>query len=212
MASKVEICNMALQNIGANAITSLTENSTNSVECNLRFDSARRAVLAVHPWNFAIKRAALSASTTAPAFTYQFGYTLPADYLMMIMTAQQEQSQGAFFSLPNPSKVTENNLVAADKYVIENGQLLSNVQGVKIIYVFDQEDTTQFSAPFVDLLSYFLASRITYKIKGDTALSDRMMAVFEDKLKEFKTLDSQQGVPNRIRRSRWLASRYVGYN
>ena len=211
MASKVEICNLALQNIGEEYITSLSESTPNAIECNLRFDTVRRSLLAMHPWNFAMKRVALSASTTAPAFTYTYSYPLPADFLMMVMTEQQELSQGNFYTLPDPNKVSVGDSFLADKYTIEDGNLLSNSSGVKILYVFDQTDTSQYSGPFVNLLSYYLAAHIAYRIKGDGNLQQSLMSVFETKLREFKTLDSQQGVPTRIKRSNWLAARQTGY-
>lgn len=212
MASKVEICNMALQNITADFITSLDEGSVSSIECNFRFDFARRSLLNMHPWNFAIKRASLNAETQAPAFTYSYSYVLPIDFLYLVMTAQQEQSQSALYNIYDPSKITQGDEFLADRYQIEGGKLLSNSNDVKIIYVSDIQDTSLFSGTFTELFSYYLAAHIAFKVVGDKAMQGQMLNLFEMKLKEFKTLDSQQGVPNVIRRSRWLSSRERGYS
>lgn len=210
MASKIEICNMALQGMTANFITSLNENTVEARECNFRFDSARQSLLNMHPWNFAIKRAALNADVTAPAFTYSYLYQLPVDFLYLVMTAQQEQSQSNLYNIYDPNKVTQGDAFLADKYQIEGDKLLSNNENVKIIYVADVADTTTFSATFTTLLSYYLAAHIAFKVTGDRAATKDAMQMFEIKIKEFKTLDSQQGTPNVIRRSNWLSSRNSG--
>ena len=64
MASVIEICNSALLQLGAQAITSLTENSKNARLCNARFNTVRDSVFRSHPWNSLIKRQKLAADVT----------------------------------------------------------------------------------------------------------------------------------------------------
>ena len=47
MASVVEICNSALNQLGASTILSLTENSKNGRLCNARYETVKDSVLAV---------------------------------------------------------------------------------------------------------------------------------------------------------------------
>ena len=86
MASKVEICNLALQNVGANSITSLVEGTAEANECSLRYDTARLALLNMHIWNFAVKRAQLARLTATPEFNYNYKFQLPTDFLYMVMS------------------------------------------------------------------------------------------------------------------------------
>ena len=72
MPSTVDICNLALQRLGAKPISSLSDDSTAARECNRVYDHARDSELRSHPWNFARKRASLAASSTVPAFGYDF--------------------------------------------------------------------------------------------------------------------------------------------
>ena len=51
MASVVQICNSALNQLGASSITALTENSKNARICNERYETVRDAVYRSHPWN-----------------------------------------------------------------------------------------------------------------------------------------------------------------
>ena len=54
MPSVVDICNEAMDLLGAATITALTENSKEARLCNRRFPTVRDQVLRAHPWNTAI--------------------------------------------------------------------------------------------------------------------------------------------------------------
>ena len=86
MATEVDICNIALTNLGEPKVVSLTENSERARLCNLRYPDVRDAVLRSHPWNCAMKRAQLTRTTSTPAFGYLYEYSLPADLLRVIGT------------------------------------------------------------------------------------------------------------------------------
>lgn len=58
--SAEEICNSALQKLGAEDITSLSDTTRRAVLCNRQYNKIRLKLLRSHPWNFAIKRAILS--------------------------------------------------------------------------------------------------------------------------------------------------------
>lgn len=51
MASVVQICNGALNQLGASTILTLTEDSKNARLCNARYENVRDAVFRHHPWN-----------------------------------------------------------------------------------------------------------------------------------------------------------------
>jgi len=84
MASEVEIANRALQRVGATRITSLTEASVNARTVQAMFTSVRDAELRKHPWSFAIKRAQLAASSTAPAFGPSNAFPVPSDFIRLL--------------------------------------------------------------------------------------------------------------------------------
>jgi hypothetical protein len=83
MASDVEICNRALQKLGAKRITSLTENSVNARACNSAYRSVVDAELEDHDWNFAVQRAELAADSAEPDWGRARSYTLPADFIRL---------------------------------------------------------------------------------------------------------------------------------
>ncbi len=75
MTSVVQICNIALSNLGEAKIAALTDENERARQCNLRYEDCRDAVLRSHPWNAAVTRAALAANVTAPA--WGFAKSLP---------------------------------------------------------------------------------------------------------------------------------------
>ena len=82
MASVVDICNGALNQLGATTILSLTEDSKNARLCNSRFTQVRDALFRTHPWNCLQKRTELAKDTATPAWGFSSQFTLPADCLM----------------------------------------------------------------------------------------------------------------------------------
>lgn len=62
-ANSTEIANGALTLIGARPISALSDTSKEGRTCNANYDVARKAVLRLHPWNFATKRTILAPIT-----------------------------------------------------------------------------------------------------------------------------------------------------
>jgi len=141
MASEVDICNLALQRLGAKSISSLTEDSTRARECNRVYTHARDTEMRSHPWNFARARASLAASTTVPAFGPAFQYPLPADFLRLLPSRDQGTLQ------------------------IEGGNILtSDTAPLEIIYIRRVTDPNAFDQGFVDLLAARIARDIAEKV------------------------------------------------
>lgn len=87
MTSVVEICNLALQKIGAGTIVSLADNADEARVMSRLYTPTLRAFLRSHPWSCAIKRAQIASDETAPAFGPAYAYTLPADCVRILPDA-----------------------------------------------------------------------------------------------------------------------------
>lgn len=92
MASEVEICNRALQKLGAKRITALTEDSVNARACNAAYATLRDALLRAHPWVFAIDRAELAADSTAPDWGRANAFQLPSDFIRLLRPYPEDNS------------------------------------------------------------------------------------------------------------------------
>lgn len=84
MASEVQICNRALQKLGAKRIVSLSDDSVNARACNVAYADLRDAELRAHPWSFAITRAQLAADAVPPTFGRQNAFQLPSTCLRLL--------------------------------------------------------------------------------------------------------------------------------
>ena len=84
MAGAVDICNIALTNLGEQKIVSLDENNERARLCKLRFDDVRDSVLRLHPWNCVTARTVLTRDTETPSWGYTYQYSLPNDCIRVL--------------------------------------------------------------------------------------------------------------------------------
>ena len=84
MASKLDVCNIALSNIGCLPIQSFTEDSDSARLMQLNYDRCLESLLREYPWKFASKITTLvtAGDETHPGFDYAFVY--PIDCLRLI--------------------------------------------------------------------------------------------------------------------------------
>ena len=185
MASVVDLCNRALDLLGAANITSLTENSKEARLCNGNFDDVRDAVLRSHPWNIAITRRELAKDSDTPAFGFSFQYSLPTDPFCLRVLSFWNSN-------------VNNDVAAYDSNVmfkIEGRKVLSNEGTCNIIYIGRVTDTEQYDSLLNKAISARLAAEIAYNITGSNRVSQGMIAIYEDRLKEAKGVDSMEGFP-----------------
>lgn len=216
MVSKIDICNIALQNLGANIISDLNEDTVEARACNLRYDIVRRAVLASTLWNFASKRVTLSKSTSSPVFGFENVFHLPSDFIRMWGT-DKEIDQLTQFS-PDFNGYIQSSYSStypqADNYQIEIDQdtgdkvLLSDDDTKEIKYIFDQQDTGKFSSQFVEMLAQGITAKICFTVTNNRAQAQEEEAQFTRMIEEAKKIDSQQGTYRRTETSIFLSSRF----
>ena len=185
MASVVDICNSALNQIGASNIISLTEDSKSARILNQRYDFVRDAVFRAHPWNPLITRVVLAPDATAPAFEFTNQFTLPTDPFCLRVLSFWNSN-------------VNNDVAAYDSNVmfkIEGRKVLSNEGTCNIIYIGRVTDTEQYDSLLNKAISARLAAEIAYNITGSNSVSQGMIAIYEDRLKEAKGVDSMEGFP-----------------
>jgi hypothetical protein len=170
MASIVDICNGALNQLGASTILSLTEDSKNARLCNARYTQVRDSVFRSHPWNCLQKRLQLAADTATPAWGFTKQYTLPADCLRVLTILDYD----------------------AD-YKIEGRKILTDNSTMKILYISRVEDPNEYDELLRETLSAALAADIAYAITSSNPTATNMFNLFQSKLKEARFVDSTEG-------------------
>ena len=170
MASTVEICNGALNQLGATTILSLTEDSKNARLCNSRYTQVRDSVFRSHPWNCLQKRVEIAADTTAPAWGFSYAYTLPADCLRLLRILDYDSN-----------------------YKVEGRKILSNTSSMKILYVSRVTDPNEYDELLRETLSAALSADIAFAVTSNNTTATNMYNLFQDKLKDARFVDSTEG-------------------
>lgn len=184
MTSVVEICNSALNKIGANTINSLSEDSQEARLCKAQFTRLRDALLRSHPWNFALHRAVLARLADPPAFDFAYQYQLPGDCLRLLQ-------------LQDP----------ATRFRIEGRQLLTDAEAARVLYIRRVTDPNRFDALFGEALATRLAAEIAFAVANSRSLGEEMLKLARDAIRDAKTRDAQEGTPAVVAGSSWLDSR-----
>ena len=170
MASTVDICNGALNQLGATTILSLTEDSKNARLCNSRYTQVRDGLFRTHPWNCLQKRVELAADTDAPAWGFTSAYTLPADCLRLLKILDYDSN-----------------------YKVEGRKILSNASTMKILYIGRITDPNEYDELLRETLSASLAADIAFAVTSNNTTATNMYNLFQDKLKDARFVDSTEG-------------------
>ncbi len=154
MASDVEICNQALDMVGAQTIAALDEASAGGRACQRLYPQARDALTALHPWRFAAMREALALLDEPPPADWSLVYALPSGCLTpRYLEAPSGLQHG-------PSTRFE---VRADK-------LLTDLAQAVLIYTRRVEEAGLFDPLFVESLVALLAVRLGAALRVDGEL------------------------------------------
>ena len=170
MASVVQICNSALNQLGASSITALTENSKNARICNERYETVRDAVYRSHPWNCLIKRVQLAQDSDTPAWGFTYQYTLPSDCLRVLQIKDYNSD-----------------------YKIEGRKLLIGESEVYLIYLAMESDVNQLDVLLRETISACLAQDIAYAITSNLQVAKLMAEKYQAKLSEARHTDASEG-------------------
>lgn len=188
VTSKVDICNIALGYAGEAETANIdTPTDVSGKACKRFYELKRRETLRGHTWNFAIKRTSLAADATAPSYQYTTKYLLPSDFVRL----KGIGSTGIDFD-----------------YDIEGNYILTDASApLKISYVSDVSDVAQFDATFINALALNLASSLAMALPKNKTLSKDLYQMYEEALKESKSIDGQERPPRLVRKSNILAAR-----
>ena len=173
MASVVDICNGALNQLGATTILSLTEDSKNARLCNARYTQVRDGIFRSHPWNCLQARTSLAKDATAPAWGFTAQFTLPADCLRLLYIIDYDSN-----------------------YKVEGRKILSNTSTMKILYISRVEDPNEYDELLRETLSSGLGADIAYGVTSSNPVSEKMYTLFQEKLRDARFVDSTEGQNN----------------
>ena len=177
MASDVDICNSALNMIGASNIVSLTEDSRAARVCNQRFEFVRDAVSRAHPWNCLMRRASISAESEAPAFEFEHQHLMPNDpYCLRVIRAQDLDTI----------------------FRVEGRKILSDTTPFNFIYVARVTDPNEYDQLLIEAIAARLAADISYALVNSATLTQSLFQLYENKVSEARFVDATEGIPDNV--------------
>ena len=176
MASVVDICNSALNLLGASTISALTDETKNARLCNQRYEPVRNRIFRGHNWNCLIKRVQLAQDSAAPVVEFSFQYTLPADCLRVLKIH---------------TGVTDS--IASDiPYKVEGRKIKTNEGTVFLVYIALDTDPNNYDTYLQESISHQLAADIAYAITNNATLAKNYMERADERLREARFIDSTE--------------------
>ena len=153
MASIVNICNSALNLLGASTISALTEDTKNARLCNQRYEPIRNRIFRAHNWNCLITRTQLAQDSTAPIVEYAYAYTIPANCLRVIAI-----NNGSTDSI-------KSNL----EYKVAGRKILTGESTVFLIYIAIDTDPNTYDTYLREAIIHQLAADLCYAITNNSS-------------------------------------------
>jgi hypothetical protein len=176
MASVVDLCNSALNLLGASTISALTDDSKNARLCNQRYEPVRNRIFRSHAWNCLTKRVQLAQDSTAPVVEYSYAYTLPSDCLRVLKI-----HTGATDSIESDID-----------YQVEGRKIKTNEGTVYLVYIALITDPNEYDVYLQEAISASLASDIAYAVTNNATLAKNYLEVADERLREARFIDATE--------------------
>jgi hypothetical protein len=196
-SNQTDIINKAAVLLGSTKrMNSINDESDTARNLKALWDIARRALLASHTWNFAVKRVKINREEDVPAFGWAYQFAKPANCLRFLPWARGEEF---FFDGE------------------EEGEfILSNDESIHIRYLADIEEAGKWPPLFVDAMAYQLAFEYC---EGKTGMKGLRQSLSDDLDKKLgrpmsaKMADglatNRRGRGNVVVQSRWASARHA---
>ena len=176
MASVVDICNSALNLLGASTITALTEDSKNARLCNQRFEPIRDRMFRSHAWNCLTKRVQLAEDSSAPVVEFANQFTLPTDCLRVLKVHNG----------------TTDSIESSIDYAVEGRKIKTAEGTVFLVYIALITDPNEYDSYLQEALAALLAADLAYAITNNATLAKNYAATADERLREARFIDATE--------------------
>jgi len=176
MASVVNMCNSALNLLGASTISALTDDTKNARLCNQRYEPVRNRVFRSHAWNCLHKRVQLAQNSTAPVVEYDHAYALPSDCLRVLKIHNG----------------TTDSIATALDYKLEGRNIVTDIDTIFLIYIALDTDPNNYDTYLRESISHQLAADLAYAITNNATLANNYMTRADERLREARFIDATE--------------------
>ena len=191
MASVVNICNSALNLLGASTIAALTDDTKNARLCNQRYEPVRNRVFRSHAWNCLHKRLQLAQNSTAPVVEYDHAYALPSDCLRVLKIHNG----------------TTDSIASDLNYKLEGRNIVTDIDTVFVIYIALDTDPNNYDTYLRESISHQLAADLCYAITNNATLANQYMTRADERLREARFIDATENSLGTIEASEFTNAR-----
>lgn len=194
MVSKIDICNLALAQLGQEPVMALTQSEERSRRLNLFYEPVKQEVLRTHNWAFAAAEEPLGLlETRNHPLPYVYQYPLDALYIRRVFQPGTTRQNGLFREV----YIKSGNLRA----------LKSNLQDAYAEYTKNVGDETLFDPAFVKSFSLALAADLAVALTGDVSLSRQILQKYTLSLDEARRSNMSEEMTERIPSSAFVEAR-----
>tara|TARA_R110002020_G_scaffold32217_1_gene99313 strand:+ start:321 stop:899 length:579 start_codon:yes stop_codon:yes gene_type:complete len=176
MASVVNMCNSALNLLGASTISALTDDTKNARLCNQRYEPVRNRVFRSHAWNCLHKRVQLAQNSTAPVVEYDHAYALPSDCLRVLKIHNG----------------TTDSIATSLDYKLEGRNIVTDIDTIFLIYIALDTDPNNYDTYLRESISHQLAADLCYAITNNASLANNYMVRADERLREARFIDATE--------------------
>lgn len=176
MSTAVKICSDALVMLGLQPINSLSDITSDRqrAAANL-YEQVRDSTLRSHPWNCALKRVILSPDSDAPAFGWDYKFTLPGDCLRVMSISESRER------------------IPFEK---EGNTILCDESAVYLRYVYKNTNPATYDATLFRAMTLAMAVALAPQFADDKRVTfeNELLAV----LKTARAVDGQEEPPDTV--------------
>lgn len=195
MISKVDICNMALAQLGQEPISSMGQDDERARRCNLFYEPVKREVLRTHNWAFADSLVSLAPLAGDGEGEWPYMYAYPQDCLFLRrIFAKGPRAKSAAFK-----EVYQNDIHAR--------VILCGVPKAQAEYTRDVKDEALFDPAFIKAFSLALAADLAVTLSGDAALAQRVLQKYSLALDEARRANMTENFDVRTADSAFIEER-----
>ena len=197
MSAKINVCNFALNLLGATSITSLEDDSPEAKALKNFYYIARDSVLESAEWTFATRRFKPAKSTSDPEWGWGSAFPIPSDILRVTRVDRTD-----YVGLG-----TGMNRHPAD-HEVEGRQILCNEDVIYCKGIRRIEDEGIYSPMFDEAFGYKLAVLSCLILTESNTKMQTMAGLYVDAIAKAKSRDGMQGTTKRLRNQTLSRARY----
>lgn len=168
--NKIEICNIALTQLGCEPISSFDDGTTEATVASQLYEINKRSLLCKYPWRFCTFDEDIARLNDQPKSGYRYFYQLPNDYLIV-------------------RKVTERGTEV--DFGIAQNRIVTDAVAPILTYTYNIPDD-KLPDYFVDVLGDRLTARFCMPLTEDINKTSLWMKILDNTYREAKSQDAMQ--------------------